>query len=171
MRLQGNGRLGRMLVPLFLWQADLIRTPTFYVSSFLEAHRETYYDHLLTVSRDNDWSGWCAFFLQAIIEQATENSDKASRILKLYNEKKTEMVDLTHSQYSLPALDWIFERPIFSSSDFVENAGIPAPTARRILSVFRETGLLTILVAPSGRRAGVYAFAALLNIAEGHDAF
>jgi hypothetical protein len=43
----------------------------------------------------------------------------------LYNEKKTEMVDLTHSQYSLPALDWIFERPIFSSSDFVENAGIP----------------------------------------------
>ena len=169
--LDGNGRLGRMLVPLFLWQVGLIRAPMFYVSSYLESHREAYYDRLLAISRDNEWTGWCAFFLEAIIEQATENSDKATRILKLYNDKKTEMVDLTHSQYSLLALDWIFEQPIFSSSDFVESAGIPAPTARRILTVFRDTGLLKVLVVPSGRRAGVYAFAELLNIAEGHDAF
>lgn len=169
--LDGNGRLGRMLVPLFLWQAGLIRAPMLYVSSFFEAHRDTYYDRLLAVSRDNNWTGWCVFFMEAVIQQATENSDKATRILKLYNDKKSELVALTHSRYSLHALDWIFEQPIFSSSDFVGSANIPAPTARRILAGFREAGLLKILVEPSGRRAGVYAFSELLNIAEGYHAF
>lgn len=64
--LDGNGRLGRMLVPLFLWQAELIRAPVFYMSAHLEAHQDTYYDRLLAVSRDNDWTGWCHFFLDAI---------------------------------------------------------------------------------------------------------
>ena len=64
--LDGNGRLGRMLVPLFLWQAELIRAPVFYMSAHLEAHRDTYYDRLLAVSRDDDWTGWCHFFLEAI---------------------------------------------------------------------------------------------------------
>ena len=64
--LDGNGRLGRMLVPLFLWQAELIRAPVFYMSAHLEAHRDAYYDRLLAVSRDDDWTGWCHFFLEAI---------------------------------------------------------------------------------------------------------
>jgi len=78
----------------------------------------------------------------------------------------TLLVELTHSQYSILALDWIFERPVFKSSDFVEVAGIPAPTARRILAIFRENGIVTTLEEASGRRSAVYAFSALLNIAE-----
>ncbi|NCC50615.1 MAG: Fic family protein [Spartobacteria bacterium] len=169
--LDGNGRLGRMIVPLFLWQAGLIRQPMFYISAFLEENRDEYYERLLAVSRDGNWSGWCAFFLRALCTQARENEKRASTILELYNAQKTALVALTHSQYTIHALDWIFEKPIFKSNDFVESAGIPAPTARRILSLFRGNDILTTLVEASGRRPATYAFSELLNIAEGHDVF
>jgi len=169
--LDGNGRLGRMMVPLFLWQNGMIKQPMFYISAFLDERREEYYARLLAVSHDNDWTGWCVFFLEALRSQATENELKAREILNLYNEKKLELVELTHSQYSVLALDWIFARPIFKSNDFVASAGIPAPTARRMLALFRDNGLLIPLVEASGRRPAVLAFSSLLNIAEGRDAF
>lgn len=78
---------------------------------------------------------------------------------------------LTRSQYSIHALDWIFERPIFKSSDFVASAGIPEPTAKRILPALREAGVLRVLMEASGRRAATLCFPALLNIAEGREAF
>ena len=169
--LDGNGRMGRMLVPLFLWQAGMIKQPMFYISSFLEQRREEYYDRLLAVSRDGNWTGWCMFFLEAVHSQAAMDEEKALAILQLYNEKKLELVALTHSQYSILALDWVFERPIFKSSDFVASSRIPAPTARRMLSLFRENGLLTTLVDAAGRKSAVYGFPELLNIAEGRKAF
>jgi Fic family protein len=160
-----------MLAPLFLWQAGIIGQPMFYISAFLDEHREEYYDHLLAVSRDGNWTRWCMFFLEAVRSQAIMNEQKASAILRLYNEKKLALIELTHSQYSILALDWIFERPIFKSSDFVASSGIPAPTARRILTLFRENDLLTTLVEAAGRKSAVYGFPALLNIAEGREAF
>ena len=74
---------------------------------------------------NGDWTGWCAFFLMAVQAQAEENLKKTNAILELYNRMKSTFVDLTHSQYAIHALDWIFERPIFQSSDFVRNAAIP----------------------------------------------
>ena len=167
--LDGNGRLGRMLVPLFLWQTGLIRRPMFYISAFFEARRDSYYDGLLAVSRDDDWTGWCRFFLEAIRSQAEDNLMKAQGILALYEEMKRRVPEMTRSQYAIRALDWIFERPIFKSSDFVESAGIPAPTARRFLGVLQTGAVLRVLAAGSGRRAAVLAFPALLNIAEGRE--
>lgn len=169
--LDGNGRLGRMLVPLFMWQTGLIQRPMFYLSAFLESHRDEYYERLLAVSRDGDWTGWCRFFLLALKTQAEENQQKAAAILGLYERMKREVADLTRSQYAIHALDWIFERPIFKSSDFVASSGIPEPTAKRILPVLREAGVLRVLVEASGRRAFTLCFPALLNIAEGRDAF
>lgn len=78
---------------------------------------------------------------------------------------KPRVVEVTRSQYAIHALDWIFERPIFKSSDFVRHAGIPEPTAKRVLSAFRDEGLLKALAEGSGRRASVLAYPALLNIA------
>ena len=167
--LDGNGRLGRMLVPLFLWQSGLIRQPMFYISAYFEARRDAYYDGLLAVSRDDDWTGWCRFFLEAIRSQAEDNLTKAQGILALYDEMKRRVPEMTRSQYAIRALDWIFERPIFRTSDFMEAAGIPRPTARRILSVMQEGDVLRVLAASGGRRAGVLAFPALLNIAEGRE--
>ncbi|MDS4031810.1 MAG: Fic/DOC family N-terminal domain-containing protein [Candidatus Contendobacter sp.] len=168
--LDGNGRLGRMLVPLFMWQSDLIKRPMFYVSAFLEAHRDEYYERLLAVSRDGDWTGWCWFFLRALRAQAEENQQKATAILGLYERMKSEVVNLTHSQYAIRALDWIFGRPIFKSSDFVVSAGVPEPTAKRIVPALCQAGVLRVLVKASGRRAATLCFPALLNIAEGREA-
>ncbi len=60
--LDGNGRLGRMCVPLFMYKTGLIQSPMFYISAFFEAHRDEYYERLLSISRDNDWTNWCVFF-------------------------------------------------------------------------------------------------------------
>jgi Fic family protein len=169
--LDGNGRLGRMLVPLFLWEHKLIHTPMFYLSAYLEARRAEYYDRLLAVSRDDDWTGWCLFFLEAIRSQADENMQKARAILGLYNELKVKVVEWTHSQYAVMALDWIFGRPIFGGPTFAKTVAIPEPTAKRILTVFRTEGLLVYVREGRGRRSAIFSFPQLLNIAEGYKAF
>jgi len=169
--LDGNGRLGRLMIPIFLKAKGLLSRPNFYLSEYLEAHRDEYYDRLLAVSRDGDWSGWCTFFLTAIIAQAETNRSKAEAILKLYNDRKDWIVQITRSQYGVRALDWFFVRPIFRTSDFVAVSEIPAPTARRILRLMRDEGLLRELHPARGQRPAVLAFAELLNISEGRKAF
>ncbi len=167
--LDGNGRLGRMLMPLFLWQVGLIQAPVFYMSAYLENHRDTYYHHLLAVSRDDDWTGWCRFFLEAIRRQAEDNLNKAQGILRLYDAMKDQVIRLIHSQHAVPALDWIFKHPIFKSTDFVRQANIPQATARRILKRLRDNGICTTMVEPRGQQAAILAFPALLNLTEGNQ--
>jgi Fic family protein len=169
--LDGNGRLGRMLIPLFLYQAKIIQQSMFYISAYLESHRDEYYERLLAVSRDHDWSGWCAFFLNVLRIQAEENLTKAQAILELYNRMKTRFAELTHSQYAIYILDWVFERPIFKSSDFVRSAHIPKPTAQPILNLLKSEGVLREIRSGSGRRAATLAYPELLNIAEGYNGF
>ena len=169
--LDGNGRLGRLIIPLFLKSKGLLSAPNFYLSEYLEAHRDEYYDRLLAVSRDGDWTGWCGFFLRAIIEQAGTNQAKAQAIHALYTARKDWMVEATRSQYGVRALDWFFSRPIFVASDFVTQADIPEPTAKRILRLVRDNGLLREIRPSSGRRPAVLAFPDLLNICEGRAAF
>ncbi len=167
----GNGRLGRMLIPLFLFERKLLSRPTFYLSAYLEANREEYYDRLLAISRDGDWTGWCAFFLKVLANEARTNTGKAKAILELYEEKKLLVAEQTRSQYAIRAVDFIFDRPVFRTTDFVARSGIPAATARRMVSGLRDEGLLVPLREASGSRPAVLAFSELLNIAEGRDAF
>lgn len=169
--LDGNGRVGRMLIPLFLWQQGLLRAPLIYMSGYFEADRNAYYDGLLSVSRDRDWTGWCRYFLEAVRTQAEANHTVVLAILELYSRLKRETVDWTRSQYAVHALDWMFGRPIFRSTDFVAHAGIPVPTAKRLLAVFRENGLFSVLIEGRGRRNSVFAMKELLNLAEGRKAF
>lgn len=169
--LDGNGRIGRMLVPLFMWQSGLIHRPMFYISAYFEARRDEYYERLLAVSRDDDWTGWCRFFLEAVRAQAEDNLAKARAILDLYDDMKRRVPELTRSQYAIRALDWIFAHPIFSSTDFVRAAQIPAPTARRFLAVLSESDILHIVIPSSGNRPALLAFSSLLNVAEGRLPF
>ena len=111
------------------------------------------------------------FFLKAVIEQARENQGKATAILDLYKKSKEVFANLTRSLYSIRALDFVFERPIFRSTDFVVQSGIPRPTAMRISKVLRDKGLLKEIRVGKGRREGILSFPALLNIAEGKEAF
>jgi Fic family protein len=169
--LDGNGRLGRLIIPLALQSFGLLSRPNFYLSEYLDANREEYYDRLLAVSRDNDWTGWVEFFLRGLIAQAEANQRKALEILSLYQQRKDWIAEETRSQYAVRALDWMFVRPIFRTSDFIDTADIPRPTASRILRVVRDGGLLRELRPAAGRRPAVLVFGELLNIAEGHDAF
>ena len=165
--LDGNGRMGRLLVPLFMVSKGLLSHPHFYLSEYLDLHRDEYYERLMAVSRDYDWTGWCSFFLRALTEQARMNQEKVQAILDLYNERREWIVEKTRSQYGGRALDWIFRAPIFATTDFTTKAEIPRPTANRILRTLREDGMLRVLRPSSGRRSAILAFTDLLNIAEG----
>ncbi len=169
--LDGNGRVGRMLIPLLLWQWGMVERPHFYVSGFLEAHRSAYYESILSVSRDGDWTAWTLFFMKAVRAQAEENLTKARGILGLYEDLKTSIPKMTRSRYATPALDWLFRRPVFSSTDFVQSAQIPGPTARRFLAVFRTNDVLKELIPSAGRRPALWVFPHLLNLAEGRKVF
>ncbi len=169
--LDGNGRLGRMLVPLFMFKIDLIHAPMFYISAFFERNRNEYYERLLNISRNDDWTGWCEFFLKAVIEQAHNSQKKATEILMLYEKKKDQVTKVTRSQYSIYALDFIFSHPIFKSSDFTAIEEIPTPTAKRILAALRDEGILGTLQEASGRRSAIYAFLELINTVEGQKIF
>ena len=147
----------------------LLNAPHFYISGYLDQHRDEYYERLLAVSRDDDWTSWSEFFLAAVAEQANFNLSRARSILALYDEMKEWVVDETRSQYGVRALDWIFGKPIFRSSDFVGNSGIPTPTASRILRVLRGSDMLTVLSEARGRRPALLAFARLLRLAEGRE--
>ena len=131
------------------------------------ARRDAYYEGLLAVSRDDDWTGWCRFFLQAVQAQAEDNLTRTQGIIDLYDSMKRRVDDLTRSRYAICALDWIFERPIFRSSDFVTTAEIPESTARRVLKLLIGAGILTVLGSDRGRRPSMLCFSELLDIAEG----
>ena len=169
--LDGNGRLGRMLVPLFLMQCGLISEPMFYISAYFEARRDAYYDALLAVSRDDAWTEWSCFFLDAVWVQAEENLKKAKGILALYESMKGRVAHITRSQYAIHILDWVFEYPIFNSGSLAARVEIPSRTARRLLTGLREHGILRVLTPPNGRRGTIFVFPALLNIAEGKEVF
>lgn len=164
--LDGNGRMGRLFVPLFLYSRNLIKRPILYISAYLEEHRDEYYARLLAVSRDDDWYGWCKFFLTAIASQAETNQKMAVEILQLYDEMKITLTNMIKSQYSAYAVEWIFQRPIFSSSDFMKDAGIPSATEQRILGVLKANHILTTIREGSGRRSSILRFDRLLAVAD-----
>ena len=167
----GNGRLGRMLMPLFLFQCRLLSSPDFYMSGYLEKNREEYQNRLLRVSQDNDWTGWCSFFLKGIREQAAENEKKARSILSLYEKVKIEVMELTRSKHAIRAVDFIFQTPTFQGPWFMRLSGIPRPSAARILKILIEGDVLKTAVRGRGRRPGIFVFRDLINIAEGKDIF
>lgn len=163
----GNGRIGRLLIPLFLYAQNVLSSPMFYLSEYLELHRGDYYNRLQAISRENDWEGWITFFLEATSQQAKCNAEKVRKAMSLYNEMKETVRYITRSQYSLTVLDAIFARPIFQTSDFVERTGLAKQTAMPILRLLKEANILTTLRGASGRRPAILAFPNLLNIAEG----
>lgn len=164
--LDGNGRLGRMFIPLFLWERGFIRAPAFYISAYLEAHRDAYFERLLAVSRDGDWTGWARFFLEAVQTQAETNTAKVEAMIRLYEDMKLRVAELIRSQFAIHTLDWIFKTPIFSSSDFTNNAGIPKYSAYRILNNLRDDNILELFIESRGPQSAVYVFPKLMNITE-----
>ena len=102
-------------------------------------------------------------------EQEEENLKKTREILDLYENMKYQIVNMSRSQHAIRALDWIFEKPVFKSSDFFSTTGIPKPSARRLLGTLHNGGILRVIRQSSGRRPAVFIYPTLLNIAEGKE--
>lgn len=160
----GNGRIGRMLIPLMLWKHGVISEPYFYMSGYLEQRRDEYIDRMREVSASDDWTGWIIFFLQALEAQANENLKKAEEIRDLYEEMKERFRATLSSQWTISALDFVFTRPIFRNNVFTSRAGIPQATAHRFVRSLVDAGLLQTLSPASGRRPAMYSFEPLLTL-------
>ncbi len=160
----GNGRIGRMLITLLLWSSVAISEPHFYVSGYMEEHKDEYIDTMRNVSENNNWEAWCVFFLNAIEKQAIRNLEIAESIKNLYEEMKPIFSDTLSSKWSVNALDYIFTNPIFRNNRFTSKSGIPGPTAARFTRILLDKELLRTIEESSGRRPALYAFEPLLKL-------
>ncbi len=167
----GNGRIGRILIPLFLYQKKALSQPMFYLSEYLENHRDEYYARLKAISAQGDWNGWAAFFLEAVIEQARQNAKRASDIRSLYDEMKTEIQATTRSQYTVHLLDAIFGQPIFRAGELTQrltaSCDMHPKTTGGLLRRLKQAGILKELQAGRGSRSQILCFPKLINLAEG----
>lgn len=168
--LDGNGRLGRILIPLFLFEKKLLSRPMFYLSEWMEEHRDEYVSALRALGQaDGAWNRWIEFFLTGIEEQAQRNARKARAVMDLYERLKKQVIDLTHSQYAVPLLDQLFDRPIFQSTHLQFEGGTTKATLSGLLRAIRDAEIVTTIREGSGRRAAVYAFTELIKICEGKN--
>lgn len=163
----GNGRIGRMLIPLFLFEKTILSRPCFYLSAFFETRRNEYIARLRDLGKPGSWTRWCSFFVEGVAIQAEANTQKARSIQDLYERLKKQVIDLTHSQFAVPLLDFIFERPIFRSSDVTKLPHMPsAPMVANLLGKLRQNGILHTVHEGAGRRPHVLALAELINLCE-----
>jgi Fic family protein len=166
--LDGNGRLGRILVPIFLYEKGLLQQPNFYLSEYIEAHREEYIDLLNGLGKaPQAWTSWIKFFLIAVDQQARRNARKATAMLHLYEGLKTEFIKVTRSQYAIPLLDFIFSTPIFQPGQVQWTITPPSqPTLTSMLSALSKAKVLTMVREGAGRRSYIWALTPLIQLAE-----
>ena len=160
----GNGRIGRMLITLMMWKAKLISQPHYYISGYFEEHKDEYIDAMRRVSENDDWSGWCSFFLKAVEEQANSNLMIVERISSLYDDMKERFADALSSKSSGAVLDFVFTYPVFKANKFVGNEKIPSASAPRFLKLLVENKLIVMIEEGSGRRPARYRFEPLMEL-------
>lgn len=170
--IDGNGRIGRILIPLFLYEKTLLSRPIFYLSAYLEAHKEEYVSALaaLTSRDDQAWNRWVQFFLKALTSQAQKNLDDARNIIGLYERSKAEIIRITRSKYAVPLLDLLFKQPVFSPMQLERHGSLPSKQmTMSLLGRLKDAGILVVTRESSGRRPQILAFAELVNLCEGRQ--
>lgn len=161
----GNGRVGRLIIPLFLYEKGITTLPNLYVSEFLEIHRRDYYEALNRVSEHGDWKTWIEFFLRAVREQAKLSKDRVDAVDSLYK-RLHDILPEFNSIYASVFLESIFALPIFNPVVIGKSAEIPhKQTVYNLISKFAEKGLIEDLT-PNQTRNKFYAFKELLDIIE-----
>ncbi|MCH8286051.1 Fic family protein [candidate division KSB1 bacterium] len=124
--LDGNGRIGRLLITFFLIEKKYLSQPLLYLSEYFEKNRERYYKHLLDISKKGDWNGWLKFFLKGIEIQSIDALNKSDKIVKLYN----KYLDNLKSTKKIPAsalliIDEIFQNPFITTASLSRRWNIP----------------------------------------------
>jgi Fic family protein len=163
--LDGNGRLGRLLIALLLHQGGLLHQPLLYLSLYLKQHRPVYYEMLDRVRTQGDWEAWTDFFLEGVEQTALGAVETARRLVALFES------DIRHTQQSgrgaasgLRVLAALRQRPMLSLKQLCQNTAMTFPTASKAMQHLVETGIARELTGQRRNRVFLYdAYLAILN--------
>lgn len=164
--LDGNGRMGRLLITLYLVYHGLLKRPTLYLSDFIERNRTTYYDNLIRVSEKNDMEQWLKFFLIGIVETAKKATDTFNKIIALREKLEKETITSLGKRMNKAKilLVYLYSRPVVTVADVIEHLKVTKPTANTLINDFNKLG---ILKEQTGfRRNRVFVFADYLKLFE-----
>ena len=159
----GNGRLGRLLIPLILFNEKKLSSPILYLSGYFEAHRDEYLSALHEVDETGKYESWLAFFLRSVSEQLKVTQKLIEDIYKLYNDIRARF-EVNKSPYLIPFVDFIFESPYFTIPQTQKKIQTNSRlTARRLIKLFQEKGIIENLDFKDGK-AKIYSFRPLLDL-------
>lgn len=165
--MDGNGRIGRLIIPLFLFQEGILNTPVLYISHYLEQYKVEYQRLLHEVDIRQDWTPWLKFFLKAVEGQAKITTSMAKSIQDLYEQLKVEVVGEIRSQHAIATLDLIFRKPILTAANVKEIISARSKgTTYNLLDKFVKAGVLKEYdgIGIGKGKERVYGFTALLKI-------
>lgn len=149
--LDGNGRIGRLLMPLMLVLRGALPQPLLYLSAFFEQHRGEYYDHLLLTSQRGDLMPWLAFFLHGVRRQAREAEERTVRLVELQHEMRNLVLDEGRSKTVVRLTELLFSTPVVTAARIETLLGVSRPTAYAAIDSLVERG---DLVEVTGRERG-----------------
>jgi Fic family protein len=161
--LDGNGRVGRLIIPLFLYEKGITAYPNIYISEFLEKHRDVYYELLQNVSAKKEWIPWISFFLEAIQKQTELTFRRVIAIEKMYKTLKDKLPEI-NSVYAGVLLDAIFKKPIFTAKSIKEVSGISNNQTLYILIEKFAKAKIIADITPEKERNKMYLFTDLWKI-------
>ena len=136
--LDGNGRIGRLLITLFLCEREVLHAPLLYLSVFFKRHRAAYYDRLTAVRAQGDWEGWVRFFLLGVAEVSEEATSTARQILEL----RARALTAVRGDAARKILDTLFTSPVVDVGRAAQRLGVSFPTAQRAVLELEQAGLL-----------------------------
>ena len=139
--LDGNGRVGRLLITFLLCHRGTLQRPLLYLSHYLKRHRSEYYDRLMAIREDGDWEGWLKFFLRGVAETADEAATTARAIVAL-RERHRGLLQEAAVMNSLRLLDVLFEHPLVNVGLVRERLGVSFVTAGRLVEQLENLELL-----------------------------
>ncbi len=162
--LDGNGRMGRLLITFWLCQQEILSQPLLYLSYYFKQNRLEYYDRLMAVRTKGDWENWIKFFLRGVASVSDEAINSAKQIISLQTKYSNHILkhEKSNSNYTV-LLNLLFEKPIITKKDVAELLGISLPTASTMVDFFCRIGILRDQN-PEKKRYKVFAFDEYLTI-------
>ena len=161
--LDGNGRIGRLLIPLYLVSQGVLAKPSLYLSDFLERNRASYYDALMRVRVSNDLIHWVRFFLRGMAETATRGREVFQQVLALRTEAEPAVQGLgKRAANARQMLNLMYRKPVVSAVDVEKALSVSTPTANALIRDFEKLGMLQEITGQQRGRA--YAFDRYLRL-------
>jgi Fic family protein len=164
--LDGNGRVGRLLIALLLFETKVLSQPLLYLSLYLKEHRAEYYRLLDAVRREGDWEEWIDFFLEGVTMTAQSAVDTAHRMLRVFEEDAARVADLgRRAPNALRAFDAFRRRPVRNIAAIAATTGASLPTVSRAVESLVELGIVREITGRKRERA--YCYGRYLEILNG----